>query len=378
MPITITGHGGLCCGIKHLHGFGDSPTAAEEYARNPDTTVRRDERTGVPAILVTKLQALDTKLESWNDRDNRAAYGPGNERALEVVLTDRQAANWNTALVERGFRKTFRFHNANSRNHCNVYIKHAQGFEVFDATPLPQALLQQGEAGVQGGQAQLGVAAVPPVAPARNNAPLAVGDRVVYVGTHWRTRRNQAGVVTDIRVPAYQIGILFDNVNLRGDFNPTGVVYAMRDSVRREAEAVPAVQVATPAAVVENGELVETRRQLTLRTEELRITRVAATDQAQANARLIEERDRLRDMNGTQAASIRTLTTQLEQAERRVAAPPERAVIFSDYFADLRVGGRKGPYPGLAEVREHFPRCRNFSRRDIYNNGDVEIVRQEL
>lgn len=72
-----------------------------------------------------------------------------------------------------------------------------------------------------------------------------------------------------------------------------------------------------------------------------------------------------------------------ERAEALVAAIPqmqrirqERRVVLTEYFAETRTVGRRGPYVTLAEAQASWPRCRNFIAREIWSNGTVEIVPQ--
>lgn len=72
-----------------------------------------------------------------------------------------------------------------------------------------------------------------------------------------------------------------------------------------------------------------------------------------------------------------------ERAEALVAAIPqmqrvrqERRVVLTEYYAETRTVGRRGPYETLEEAQQAWPRCRNFIAREIWSDGSVEIVPQ--
>ena len=49
--------------------------------------------------------------------------------------------------------------------------------------------------------------------------------------------------------------------------------------------------------------------------------------------------------------------------------PPPPAAWFTEYYATLREGGRRGPFATAAAARQAYPRCRQFERRIIMNDG---------
>lgn len=326
-------HGGLCCGIKHLQGFGQDPLRLDDDG------------------IHLKRDRLDTFLEEWAAEE--AAFGPGNRRVLEVVLTDRQEAGWRPTLLEKGFQKVYRFYNSNSRNHCNYYVKHADGIEVFDpqheSPPLPAA-----------------VAAQPVAAPAPR--PIAVGDRVRYIGDtpNWQHRRGQEGVVTNLSDINRSAAVLFDDPAMRGDMTDTVIAVLINlERIGNEEVAAPAVNQADPRVAeleAQIRELTQDRRNLQTMNETQSRTIVSLTAERDAFRRNLNE------ANGLLEEAQQALT----EAQNR---PIELAVIFSDYYADLQRTGRKGPFSVLQEVRERYPLCRNIQRRNIFNDGTIEFER---
>lgn len=50
-------------------------------------------------------------------------------------------------------------------------------------------------------------------------------------------------------------------------------------------------------------------------------------------------------------------------------APAPLRVVTTEYYAHLRTAGRRGPFETVEEVREAYPRCRDFDQRQIRNDG---------
>lgn len=122
----VQGHGGYCCGIKHIWGFGVSLT-------------RR-----LPAIVA--VEQRDTALEMYKNIYPSAAPAESSKdrflryvefckntwpkQVIEVVLTDyahqtsyqSQRIEWEPVLLEAGFVLVTKALNSNSRN--NIYIYH--------------------------------------------------------------------------------------------------------------------------------------------------------------------------------------------------------------------------------------------------------------
>ena len=59
------------------------------------------------------------------------------------------------------------------------------------------------------------------------------------------------------------------------------------------------------------------------------------------------------------------------QPQPQPAPPPPvvRRIYATEWYANLRQGGRRGPFGSPAQAREAYPRCARFERRDIYNDG---------
>lgn len=111
MTITVVGHGGACCGVRHLYSF-DNATIAD----------------------------LDAKIRSVTELNNIGRGDSG--RLIEIILSERQvtggrpegaqangrwapcvqaAGGWTEVLRQRGFRFVSRFNNANSGQNCYIF-----------------------------------------------------------------------------------------------------------------------------------------------------------------------------------------------------------------------------------------------------------------
>lgn len=100
----IADHGGNCCGIKHVVGFGEAFTDYRGMELD---------------------QNVEDYLEEYGNcnKDNKTTFNG----LLEATLTDQQmAAGWAAELKKRGFRLVTRFKNSNSGNYVNVlhYTSH--------------------------------------------------------------------------------------------------------------------------------------------------------------------------------------------------------------------------------------------------------------
>lgn len=123
-------HGGKCCGIKTIYGFGSNPQHGvgpiEDYIRirkcNRDSNgdhVGSDGRFfHATAPAETGVERLDRYLRYCDQRR------PGG--VIEIVLADYEwlppfNAQWWPLLEERGFTKTAEFKNSNSGNKVTIY-----------------------------------------------------------------------------------------------------------------------------------------------------------------------------------------------------------------------------------------------------------------
>lgn len=110
-------HGGECCGIVHLIGFGN---------------VSQDETCFHGLVDGFVAEQYDHAFE-YQDREEWENYG-GDEESwaaykrkqetfnalLEATLTDNQMRSWAPILKKKGFRLVSRFLNSNSGNWVNV------------------------------------------------------------------------------------------------------------------------------------------------------------------------------------------------------------------------------------------------------------------
>lgn len=95
MALTLRGHGGKCCGIRHIHGF---------YGRN--------------AVIKEQLQRLMAEIKDYETRTRGLL--------VECVLTQAQRKTYGKMLEDAGFKIVTRFTNVNSGATLNVYhyVKH--------------------------------------------------------------------------------------------------------------------------------------------------------------------------------------------------------------------------------------------------------------
>lgn len=109
------GHGGGCCGINHIRGFGGGGMGGYH-------------RVGVPT-----REELREMMRPGNMAANRGML-------LEVVLTNnqcRQNPNVPIMLQEEGFKLVNRFLNPNSGNICNVFHYNKSPRSLTSRLPFP-------------------------------------------------------------------------------------------------------------------------------------------------------------------------------------------------------------------------------------------------
>lgn len=132
----ITNHGGFCCGIRHIHGLGDNPSAKIYSAiRTPNV--------GLNGTLqaFNYNRPVETRGErlSFLVAECKEVWSHG---LIEIVLAvhiaeeacsdpdcdcDRvdesfdQVADWEGVLVDLGFKMVTSFLNSNTYNMCHVY-----------------------------------------------------------------------------------------------------------------------------------------------------------------------------------------------------------------------------------------------------------------
>ncbi len=124
--MILTFHGGLCCGIKTIHGFSNTTDwncdALDEIgADNRDQAASQSHQNErffhEAAPQETALERLDRYLEYC---DRRRPQG-----VIEVVLAASDWAQlpaWEPVLLERGFKMVTSAKNSNSNN--TIYIYH--------------------------------------------------------------------------------------------------------------------------------------------------------------------------------------------------------------------------------------------------------------
>ena len=105
--MEVSDHGGECCGVSHIFGFGSRPSNYSDSCNDPSCCPPRKDQ-------LTKLQKLDDIISKAN-RD----YPKG--RLYEVALTVDQTEAWHDPLTERGFFLGPRFLNQNSGNAVQMY-----------------------------------------------------------------------------------------------------------------------------------------------------------------------------------------------------------------------------------------------------------------
>lgn len=115
--MIIRCHGGSCCGIKHIYGFGKDPTC----------------QIGVVASRLLTTEDLfpgPAPVETYHDRLKRLLrwFPSYQSRGLiEVALVDTprhyqdQAEKWEPILLDIGFKKVTSFFNSNSQRTVAVY-----------------------------------------------------------------------------------------------------------------------------------------------------------------------------------------------------------------------------------------------------------------
>lgn len=109
-------HGGGCCGVTHLHNFGDY------------TTPR----------VVAELDRILQLAKDFRERKNDGTfYETGFSHLYEVVLTDYQMREWAPILKERGFKLGPRWYNSNSGNYCTMLFFNAHGPRGRNRTKTP-------------------------------------------------------------------------------------------------------------------------------------------------------------------------------------------------------------------------------------------------
>lgn len=131
--MKITFHGGECCGIRHISGFGTEPNAklsALEAIKYPGDRVAEADTYGLPVSSCFNVYTLDAPEETYVERLDRYLkfldeFRP--QGITEVTLADdgtdydNQLPEWEPLLLERGFVPVTNCYNSNSGNRVYVY-----------------------------------------------------------------------------------------------------------------------------------------------------------------------------------------------------------------------------------------------------------------
>jgi hypothetical protein len=110
LSLTITDHGGGCCGITHLSGFG---SYTDKYLKDQKLNRRN--------MIAEAVMEICAK-EYGTDDDVSSSTFMKHRHCVEVVLSERQVEEWDKPLRLEGFAPVFSFENANSGNVCFVYM----------------------------------------------------------------------------------------------------------------------------------------------------------------------------------------------------------------------------------------------------------------
>lgn len=127
-PIYLKGHGGSCCGIKHIYSLGLTPEAVIQYKQTnvkEYTQFCRDYgKYEIYYEIIRKTVFLeDSSAKTMGQMfDEIVEYASSHKRrgVLEVVITHQQS-DWVPHLEKSGFKLVNEFVNSNSCNTCFVY-----------------------------------------------------------------------------------------------------------------------------------------------------------------------------------------------------------------------------------------------------------------
>lgn len=105
---TLSAHGGGCCGISHIHGFGGSGAISKRNGSSGPKNA--DEAEARIRFLISKY---------WKDTGRR--LDDKKSRLYEIVLKTSQCKQWQPIIERIGFVKVTDFLNTNSNNRCHVF-----------------------------------------------------------------------------------------------------------------------------------------------------------------------------------------------------------------------------------------------------------------
>lgn len=117
-------HGGLCCGIKTIHGFYPSPNslAAELQAVPRDDSDQLGHNVNSNQRFFTDA-APEEKMSERIDRYIAFVKEHRPQHIIEVVIAHFQLGMWKEFLRSRQFRKVTEAKNSNSGNTIYIYHK---------------------------------------------------------------------------------------------------------------------------------------------------------------------------------------------------------------------------------------------------------------
>lgn len=126
MPLVIAGHGGGCCGIRHIHSFGNymGGMSREDFILKAlDSIVKAKLPDNQSNIVFMPGCSCLSCVRARETRDP-VRYKKRQEEwitAVECVLAGDQYKTWKKPLERCGFKEVFSFKNSNSRNMCHVF-----------------------------------------------------------------------------------------------------------------------------------------------------------------------------------------------------------------------------------------------------------------
>lgn len=119
--MKLTFHGGLCCGIKTLHGFYRHGTLCDAEVQEER---RNNDKFGEDVSTEEPFFTDAAPEEDVVDRFKRLIEFCKKRRpkgAIDVTLVKSQQKEWLPLLEEYGFKEVASFINSNSSNRVYVY-----------------------------------------------------------------------------------------------------------------------------------------------------------------------------------------------------------------------------------------------------------------
>lgn len=118
-------HGGLCCGIKTIHGFYSSPASqVSELEECPKDDI---DKLGGTVSSSRRFFTDAAPAETGGERVDRYIKFVRKRRpqhVIEVVIADYQMHQWGAFLKKRRFRKVSSFVNSNTDNTVHIFHKY--------------------------------------------------------------------------------------------------------------------------------------------------------------------------------------------------------------------------------------------------------------